>query len=871
MVIVDDDAPDAAPVAAKPWDAAAKVAYAADMQSLVRAVGNFGEESHGFGQKPKVPSLLARKREPNASRISVYEDAFIMVSMTDAFCLVNGCTTRPIRCSVNKNKDNEATSTKFDAVIVHMETKHPEFIAADSASFNPRPHAAGGLQVSMLAASAVAQKRRLVTETDRLAKAAVNLLVARPELSFRFVSGSDMEAFVREVMSNTLVDWPGRTKIVNTLEETFNVYRELWKGEMKDYAPYPEMPDARGARAAMTVDGWSNPGKAPFLAITSTTVTSNFRMANVLLDLVRFPHPHSADKHATLVDATIKEWSINAGVITTDGGSNVKKAFGSRAWFYCMGHGFTVMFNHVKLMPKPATTAAGTAVVKKRKAKKAAADTVDAANKIAAVADAEEAHDKAVKEAGKSYEEIKQVLDAKKADRLSKTGKVLRAAAALNNALTIGSSRTQYIKTLALATQPAGKRCTLIPVYEARWWHETLALERMAEMLPTLKKVDFRNPLFTFSRIELRDRMEQLRDLVCNTYLPALNKILPLYRRFADWTARLSCRRSPTVSLVLYAILDLTGCVDFHLKKLVRDEKPGGVATPLEETMMEEFYAAFLKAYNMKEFRAYDYLRWAAVLDPRVVLYFEKDAMIWLEELFEYAEEYVSGWLSDADLRAPAQTAAATTVTDVTENVFANTTEGNLPPVATKATTPWRSEKSIYIGHLAKLKKGDEPGQCLTMDPLEFWESIAPTVPRLARAARDLLATQATSVFSESVFSTAGMIFSKRRGQLAGERGASLVLLNNWSKAEKAVSGPRVPSAKLPKLWTELVASEAIDVGGLVDLDAFEAAAQDVVTEAAEAHIAAAPDDGVAGNAAVLAFEAAADDEAERALGEDDD
>lgn len=825
----------------KTWDDAAKQHFAANPELLEANLGLYGELSHGLDVVPRVPSLLARP--PGATKIDPYRACFMMLSLSQAYCLVHECNRRPIACSTNKNARNEPTSTKFDAVIAHMETRHPELIVSDSPRFVPRP-AKGSVQQSLPGATAASRKRQSAQVKDSYIAAAVDLLIARPDLSFRVVASPAMEKFVMSVTCNDEVDWPGRTAIVKGVDEMAQTVKMLWVSEL---ASHTKSDIGASIPAGVTSDGWSNISKMPFATVTTTVVTKKWRFLNLLLGIERFSHPHTAQRYYELVHSVLRDWSVTPGVITTDGGSNMVKAFKDMGRFYCMGHGFTVMFNHVKHVPKLATDEVAKAVLKKRKAKmKGSQDEVEGAAVDALAA------------AQRSFAAAEEATRAKK---LSQTGKVLRAIATLSNALTIGRARVQYFKRMAAKVQPetSGR---LLATYEARWWHETLAAQRMVEMLPTLKSLDFGDKTgYSFARVELRDRIFNLRKVMCEEYLPAIARILPLYRRFADWTAFLSCRNAPTVSLVLYAIMDLSGCVDYHVKKLVRDEKSPAVAAPLQEVMMEEFHAAFLKAYNIKEFREFDYLRWSAVLDPRVVLYFGSDAMTWLEEIFVYAETYVSGWLTEADLKVPAQqqqTPAGVEAAAVT-NVFAAAVGDATPATVPAGVSPWRSEKPAYIAHLAKLEPG--VGKCLKMDPCAWWESIEPSVPRLARAARALLATQATSVFSESVFSVAGMVFSKRRSRLAEDRGAALVLLNNWKIADEALHGPRVPPEELPVPWTELVMSPDMKVHGLVDLDAIADEAKDALDAAAEATLKAALADAGEQGDTERALEDAADAE----------
>ncbi|GKF14884.1 zinc finger BED domain-containing protein RICESLEEPER 2, partial [Tanacetum coccineum] len=64
-----------------------------------------------------------------------------------------------------------------------------------------------------------------------------------------------------------------------------------------------------------------------------------------------------------------------------------------------------------------------------------------------------------------------------------------------------------------------------------------------------------------------------------------------------------------------------------------------------------------------------------------------------------------------------------------------------------------------FISHL-------EPHEFAGFDVLDFWKAKESMFPVLSRMAMDLISVQATSVASESVFSTSGMVLLIRRTRL---------------------------------------------------------------------------------------------------------
>lgn len=69
--------------------------------------------------------------------------------------------------------------------------------------------------------------------------------------------------------------------------------------------------------------------------------------------------------------------------------------------------------------------------------------------------------------------------------------------------------------------------------------------------------------------------------------------------------------------------------------------------------------------------------------------------------------------------------------------------------------------------------------------PLQWWFKHAGSHSRLASIAQKYLATPATSVHCERLFSLAGHILQKKRVSLSSENVIDLVCLSNWIGADK--------------------------------------------------------------------------------------
>uniref|UniRef100_J3N883 HAT C-terminal dimerisation domain-containing protein n=1 Tax=Oryza brachyantha TaxID=4533 RepID=J3N883_ORYBR len=69
-------------------------------------------------------------------------------------------------------------------------------------------------------------------------------------------------------------------------------------------------------------------------------------------------------------------------------------------------------------------------------------------------------------------------------------------------------------------------------------------------------------------------------------------------------------------------------------------------------------------------------------------------------------------------------------------------------------------------------------------DILQYWKIFSTKYPVLAQMARDVLAIPASTVPTESAFSTGGRVISDYRSSLHGETVQALICLQDWIKAE---------------------------------------------------------------------------------------
>ncbi|GAY53194.1 hypothetical protein CUMW_147530 [Citrus unshiu] len=89
--------------------------------------------------------------------------------------------------------------------------------------------------------------------------------------------------------------------------------------------------------------------------------------------------------------------------------------------------------------------------------------------------------------------------------------------------------------------------------------------------------------------------------------------------------------------------------------------------------------------------------------------------------------------------------------------------------------------------HLLLLKDLATPSQLQNFDILEFWMGKTFFFLILSIMARDLLTPPASTVASESAFSTGGRILDEHRSRLSSETLDSLLCLKDWEDAERRV------------------------------------------------------------------------------------
>jgi hypothetical protein len=94
-----------------------------------------------------------------------------------------------------------------------------------------------------------------------------------------------------------------------------------------------------------------------------------------------------------------------------------------------------------------------------------------------------------------------------------------------------------------------------------------------------------------------------------------------------------------------------------------------------------------------------------------------------------------------------------------------------------------KSRKRILHRTTVPRSKEELTPRKVEVDILEWWKINSIKYPVLSKMARDILAIPASTIPSESAFSTGGRVISDYRGSLACSTVEALVCLQDWLKA----------------------------------------------------------------------------------------
>ena len=107
-----------------------------------------------------------------------------------------------------------------------------------------------------------------------------------------------------------------------------------------------------------------------------------------------------------------------------------------------------------------------------------------------------------------------------------------------------------------------------------------------------------------------------------------------------------------------------------------------------------------------------------------------------------------------------------------------------MTPGQTRNITLQHKKKSAMKNELQVYLQDDLFPRQKDFDILQWWQMHSAKYPVLSRMARDLFAAPASTVASESAFSTSGRVISEYRKRLTSNNVEALICLQAWLRAE---------------------------------------------------------------------------------------
>jgi len=256
------------------------------------------------------------------------------------------------------------------------------------------------------------------------------------------------------------------------------------------------------------------------------------------------------------------------------------------------------------------------------------------------------------------------------------------------------------------------------------------------------------------------------RFLLTNDEWYLLTQIHLFLKNFKLVSTLLGGDKYATLPLVIVAFNMLLDKIENTIKSL--NDKKGRCQT--DENLFWAFQAA-----RDKLIKYYDKTNWiycvVLLLDPRHKLE-TFNLTNWGKELLCQSLEKFKEIYKESYFESSSNESESSNLNNATFNSDSNLIDINSLYENNSDNNKWHKEIDEYLN--SKRTNKDE-------DILEWWSKHTHIFPCLSKMARDFLSICATSVPSERLFSTAGLIITKRRNRLCEESARSLLCLNSWA------------------------------------------------------------------------------------------
>ena len=145
------------------------------------------------------------------------------------------------------------------------------------------------------------------------------------------VKSSDLKILFKELDSAFIM--PCQETITNMIHEAFNHTLPQLKTLIENEA----------TSVSLTLDLWTSRSRQGYLGVTCSFIDSKWQLKEFILTIEHVRYPHTAAHILEALELILEEWKIRNKVytITTDNGSNVKKAIGDMKgvkWLGCVAH-----------------------------------------------------------------------------------------------------------------------------------------------------------------------------------------------------------------------------------------------------------------------------------------------------------------------------------------------------------------------------------------------------------------------------------------------------------------------------------------------------------------------------------------------------
>jgi hypothetical protein len=294
-----------------------------------------------------------------------------------------------------------------------------------------------------------------------------------------------------------------------------------------------------------------------------------------------------------------------------------------------------------------------------------------------------------------------------------------------------------------------------------RWNSQYDALARLVELWPAVEAVD--PALVEPDFVKLRDDLARLQ--------PDIKALLPHLAAIKRWSEELASTTVPTLPKVAEAL----NAIDLGLSTsiLSATDEAKELLVPLKEALH-----ARLGTPSQLE-------RAAQFLDPARFGLLNVVGSVDLAPCKEAAIE-ISSFLFPAAARAPAGAGGAD---DDDDDEIAGMDAGLQNP---SPTAEVRAECVYFLKHIKSYARLHEITKFAKISALEFWKEYGVLMPRLAAAARLVLATPASSTGVERTFSSMGIIACATRSQLTSSHIEMLTVLHAAGSARTSLVGAAV-------------------------------------------------------------------------------